>query len=84
MYDGIPSTSIPAACAGVVNAPGVGGPPGGDPLAACLSRLGFRQFVTYQPGSRYWAFQGIEAGLYVALAAALLAVTFYVIRHRDA
>jgi hypothetical protein len=28
--------------------------------------------------------QGIEAGLYLAMAAAMLSVTFYVIRHRDA
>ena len=83
-YDGVPATSIPAACAKVVNSRAVGGPQNSDPLLSCLSRLGFRQFVTYQPGSRYWAFQGIEAGIYVAIAAALLAVTFYVIRRRDA
>jgi hypothetical protein len=84
MYDGLPSTAIPAACAKVVNAPGVEGPPSSDPLLSCLSREGFRQFITYQPASRYWAFQGIETGIYVAVAAALLAVTFYVIRRRDA
>ena len=83
-YDGFPATSIPAACAKVVNARAVGGPQNADPLLSCLNREGFRQFTTYQPGSRYWAFQGIETGIYVAIAAALLAVTFYVIRHRDA
>lgn len=81
-YDNIPASSIPAACAKVVNSPAVGGPPNSDPLLSCLSRLGFHNFVTYQPGSRYWAFQGIEAGIYAAIAAALLAVS--VIRHRDA
>ena len=84
MIDGLPSTTIPAACQKLANAPGVGGPPRGDPMLSCLSREGFRQFTTYQPGSRYWAFQGIETGIYVAIAAALLAVTFYVIRRRDA
>lgn len=83
-YDGIPVDSIPAACAKVANAPAVGGPPNSDPLLSCLGRLGFHSFVTYQPGSRYWAFQGIETGIYVAIAAALLAVTFYVVRRRDA
>jgi hypothetical protein len=84
MIDGFSSTVIPAACQKVANAPGVGGPPNSDPLFSCLSREGFRQFVTYQPASRYWAFQGIETGIYVAVAAALLAVAFYGIRHRDA
>jgi hypothetical protein len=49
-----------------------------------MQSAGFRQFVSYQPADRYWIFQGIEAGIFVALAAALLAVTFYVIRRRDA
>jgi hypothetical protein len=53
-------------------------------VLACMQSAGFRQFVTYQPADRYWAFQGIETGIFVALAAALLAVTWYVIRKRDA
>jgi hypothetical protein len=84
MVDGLPSTAVPAACAKVANAPAVGGPPNSDPLLSCLGRLGYRNFTTYQPGSRYWAFQGIETGIYLALAAVLLAVTFYAIRRRDA
>ena len=51
---------------------------------ACLQSAGFRHYVTYQPASRYWAFQGIETGLFVLLAAALLAVTYIVVRRRDA
>jgi hypothetical protein len=78
------STSVPAACHTVVNSPAVGGPPNSDPLLSCLDKLGFHQAFTYQPASRYWAFQGIETGVYVAIAAVLLAVTFYVIRKRDA
>ena len=34
--------------------------------------------------SRYWPFQGIETGIYLLLAAALIAVTFTVVRRRDA
>jgi hypothetical protein len=45
---------------------------------------GWRGFVTYQPSYRYWPFQGIETGIYVLLAAALIGVTFLVIRRRDA
>jgi len=47
-------------------------------LQDCLTRIGYRMKVTYQPPSHYWTFQWIEAGLFVALAACLL--TFAVIR----
>jgi hypothetical protein len=42
------------------------------------------QFIIYQPASRYWAFQGIETGIVVFLAAVLLAVTAIVVLRRDA
>jgi hypothetical protein len=51
---------------------------------ACMERLGYRSFATYQPGSRFWPFQFIETGIFVALAAALIAVTFLVVLRRDA
>jgi ABC-2 family transporter protein len=35
---------------------------------AALERLHLRQVVTYQPASRYWAFQFAETGLYLLLA----------------
>ena len=70
----ISASAVPASCHGLP-----------DPATlSCMQSAGFRQFVTYQPADRYWIFQGIEAGIFVALAAVLLAVTFYVIRHRDA
>jgi hypothetical protein len=51
----------------------------------CLTGRGYRGiFVSYQPASRYWAFQGIETGIFVVLAAALLAVTAIVVLRRDA
>jgi len=53
-------------------------------VLSCMQAHGFRGFTTYQPASRYWAFQGIETGVFVALAAALLALTFAVVRRRDA
>jgi hypothetical protein len=40
--------------------------------------------VTYQPASRFGAFQGIGTGIFVVLAAALLAVTFWVLKRREA
>jgi hypothetical protein len=51
---------------------------------SCMQAHGWRGFVTYQPASRYWPFQGIETGIYVLLAAALITVTFVVVRRRDA
>jgi hypothetical protein len=50
----------------------------------CLAHLGYRSFLTYQPGYRFWPFQFIETGIFVTLAAALIAVTFFVVRRRDA
>ena len=53
-------------------------------IFSCLQAHGWRGLATYQPGYRYWPFQGIETGIYVLLAAALVAVTFAIIRPRDA
>jgi len=69
---------VPAACHPLLNQRNPG------PVLSCMQSAGFRQFVTYQPADRYWAFQGIEAGIFVALAAALVAVTFVLVRRRDA
>jgi hypothetical protein len=43
-----------------------------------LTRLHLRQVVTYQPASRYWAFQFAETGLYLLLA--LLLAGFCLLR----
>ena len=88
MIDGVPSTSLPAACQQLIPASASG--PAGPSNAAlnavygCLQKAGYRQFISYQPISRYWAFQGIETGIYLAVAAALIAITFYAVRRRDA
>jgi hypothetical protein len=55
-----------------------------NPVFSCMQAHGWRGFATYQPASRYWPFQGIETGIYVLLAAALIAVTFVIVRKRDA
>jgi hypothetical protein len=73
-YDGVP---LPAACL-----PAAAGPHP-SPLA-CLAAHGYRDYLTYQPASRYWPFQGIETGIFLTLAALLLAITFWTINHRDA
>ena len=53
-------------------------------VLSCMEKLGYRQFVTYQPANRYWEFQGIETVVFVALAAALLGLTYLAITRRDA
>jgi hypothetical protein len=66
--------------------PGALPPPPATPsaakLSACLHQLGIHTVTTYQPGSRFWAFQGIESAIYVALAAVLLVVAAWVVRGR--
>jgi hypothetical protein len=88
MIDGVPSTSLPAACQQLIpaSASGPNGPSGAtlNAVYGCLRQAGYRQFLSYQPISRYWAFQGIETGIYLAVAAALIAITFYAVRRRDA
>jgi hypothetical protein len=78
LVDGVPLNVLPASCrAGMA----------GHHVAAafsCLRAANFRDVVTYQPGSRYWAFQGIETGIFLVLAAALIAVTAIAIVRRDA
>ena len=49
---------------------------------AALGRLGLRQVVTYQPASRYWAFQGYEVAIFVVLALALGGCCAWQIRRR--
>jgi hypothetical protein len=88
MIDGVPSTSLPAACQQLIpaSASGPSGPSGAtlNAVYGCLQKAGYRQFISYQPISRYWAFQGIETGIYLAVASALIAITFYAVRRRDA
>jgi hypothetical protein len=70
-YNGVP---IPSACQHNPNV---------SPLP-CMAAHGYRWYLTYQPASRFWAFQGIETGIFVVLAAALLGVTFWVLNRQDA
>jgi hypothetical protein len=79
IISGFAGPDVPASC----QVPGQG--PGNiTSTITCLAHLGYRSFTTYQPGYRFWPFQFIETGIFVALAAALIAVTFFVVRRRDA
>jgi hypothetical protein len=48
------------------------------------SCLGYTRWITYQPADRYWPFQAIESGIYLALSTLLLALTAYWVRRRVA
>jgi hypothetical protein len=54
-------------------------------MQACmdaLARLHLRQYVVYQPASRYWDFQWIETGIFIALALLLAGSCFWLVRRR--
>jgi hypothetical protein len=79
-FNGTPLSDFPAACQQILNA----SQSTGNALNTCLARAGFQQSFSYQPGYRFWPIQGIETGLYLVLAAALLAVAWLALRRRDA
>ena len=57
----------------------------GEDLAPCLAeltRLGYRQRVTYQPASHFWPLQWREAAIYTALTLALSGFCFWWLRRR--
>jgi hypothetical protein len=61
----------------------VGGPnPAQNPFLQCIHAHGWLSYITYQPADRFWLFQGIETAIYVALAAALVGLTIWWVRHR--
>ncbi len=53
-------------------------------FSQCAARVGakFHELVTYQPGSRYWAFQWYETAIFVGAAIVLVALSFWWIRRR--
>jgi hypothetical protein len=71
-----------------VHGPGRGlgaGPPRHSVTSAiqeCLDKLHIRAVVTYQPISRYWAFQWYETAIFVVLALLLVAFCFWWVRRR--
>jgi hypothetical protein len=75
-------------CPGNVRVPRVGNSVSGPPRALteavqkCLGQLHIRNVVTYQPASRYWAFQWYETAIFVGLALVLVGFCFWWVRHR--
>ncbi|GIF75793.1 ABC transporter permease subunit [Asanoa siamensis] len=48
-----------------------------------VGTLGLRQDVVYHPGNQFWTLQWIEAGVFVALAAALAVLSFWWLHRRS-
>lgn len=71
---GKPVSTVPAACLSTPT----------EPVFSCLSNHGVRIALTYQPAGRYWALQGVEAGIYLALAAVMAAYCFWRLERRRA
>ena len=47
-----------------------------------LVQHGYIEVTSYQPASRFWAFQWIEAGWLLALSVVLIAITVWMVRRR--
>jgi hypothetical protein len=78
--------AAPTACTFKAAGPG-GNLPTLTQLSGCrnaLAALHLRQFVTYQPASRFWPLQWIETGIYLVLAAGLGWVCVWQVRRRRA
>lgn len=82
--------SCPAIVAGLPQR--AGSPPKGPrgpasgPILACEQRLShqIQQLVTYQPPSHYWPLQALETAIFLAAAAALVAVAIWRVGPRAA
>jgi ABC-type transport system involved in multi-copper enzyme maturation permease subunit len=61
-----------------------GNGPGPQAFQECVAKVGakYHELVTYQPASRFWAFQGIETAIFLALALLLAGLCFWWVRHR--
>jgi hypothetical protein len=61
---------------------GKGGIPKSFDTMQYLTQHGYLQVASYQPASRFWAFQWIEGGWLVALSVLLVALTVWLVRRR--
>jgi hypothetical protein len=79
-------TGGPAGRVGVSAVQVIPGGPGGPGAAfqECITKLAatYHEVVTYQPASRFWAFQGIETTIFLAGALLLTGLCFWWVRHR--
>ncbi len=65
--------------------PGISATPPTNPvplIQRCVEQLNIRETLTYQPGDRYWTFQGIEFAIFLALTAILVGLAFWCVQRR--
>lgn len=80
---GNPADPLPDFVQACAPRPGAGPPERGS-MEACTAQLGahgYRQRLTYQPGSRFWPLQWLELALHLAATALLTWFGFRRIRH---
>jgi ABC-type transport system involved in multi-copper enzyme maturation permease subunit len=70
-------SSGPPACAGRTTFPG---PMWNGWNTYCTHISGWQYQDVWQPASRFWVFQGIESAIFLALSAALIALTVWLVR----
>jgi len=58
--------------------------PNPSALQNWLAQQHYTQWTSYEPASRFWHFQLIEAGWLVALSAILIAASVWLVRRRAA
>jgi ABC-type transport system involved in multi-copper enzyme maturation permease subunit len=77
--------NCPHGCGGfgnaIVNVPSATGNIGNLTIKT-LSQTGTKVVSSYQPASRFWAFQSIEAGIFVALTLAVLGLAVWLVHRR--
>jgi ABC-2 family transporter protein len=77
---GRPVSKVPVACLGGSPVKAKAATPD---LGACMASRGIREAITYQPASRYWPFQWLETGIFLALALALAGCCFWRLGRRQ-
>jgi hypothetical protein len=53
-------------------------------IAQCLTQHGYTEWTSYDPVSRFWPFQWVEAGWLLALSVLVLAAAVWLVRRRAA
>lgn len=67
-------SSLPAACHNVAV----------TAMDSCMTSQGYKSLIVFQPDSRFWTLQGIEAGLFLVLAVPLVAFAYRRVCRGDA
>jgi len=82
--NGTPVAALPARCQALIDLSGSISKASLQHAGACVRTAGYRGSLIYQPAGRFWIFQSIEAGIFLVLAAALIAAACWIIWRRDA